>query len=59
VSDGRETPSPPGDGKRPYEPPRLETVKVNLEEVALTACKSFGGGGPGASCALGCVVSGS
>ena len=46
-------------GKRPYEPPRVEAVKVNLEEVALTACKSSGGGGPGASCVLDCVISGS
>ncbi|MBW2263017.1 MAG: hypothetical protein JRG91_13650 [Deltaproteobacteria bacterium] len=58
MSDRQETPGT-ADGKRPYEPPRLETVKVNLEEVALTACKSFGGGGPGASCMMGCVVGGS
>ena len=58
MSDRQENPGA-RDVKRPYEPPRLETVKVNLEEVALTACKSSGGGGPGASCLMGCVVSGS
>lgn len=58
MSERRESP-PPADVRRPYEPPRIEAVKVVLEEVALTACKSIGGGGPGASCALGCVVSGS
>jgi len=58
MSDRQENPGT-RDGKRPYEPPRLETVKVNLEEVALTACKSSAGGGPAMSCALGCVLGGS
>lgn len=51
-------PTPPP--RRRYEPPEMKTIKVRLEEVALMACKTSGGGGaPSASCVLGCPISGS
>lgn len=60
MSKRRQEPGRPArDAKRPYTPPRLEAVKVNLDEVALAACKAVGGGAGGASCAFGCVISGS
>jgi len=46
------TPATQPAGRRPYEPPQLKKVAVQLEEVVLIACKGSGHFGP---MAIGCT----
>jgi hypothetical protein len=40
----------PTDGKKPYEPPRLQTISLRPEEAVLGHCKTSTGGGVNIGC---------
>jgi hypothetical protein len=44
---------------RVYQPPKVTRVPIRIDEVMLAACKTSGGGGEYASCAVGCALPGS
>jgi len=42
--------SNPADGKKPYEPPRVQTISLRPEEAVLGHCKTSTGGGVNIGC---------
>jgi hypothetical protein len=38
------------DGKKPYEPPRVQTISLRPEEAVLGHCKTSTGGGVNIGC---------